>query len=79
MNRGATRFCRFRGCREPVGQGYVCRAHWLDLPLLLQRALTGSRGAERAMAERQVDEWIKNRQPVPPANPPAKPFHETEE
>lgn len=79
MNRRPAHLCAFKGCRELIGQHQaVCRAHWRDLPVLLQRALTGSRGEERAAALRQVAEWIKNRTlPVGDAPPPA--FHEPRE
>lgn len=76
MRRFVVKFCAFEGCRELVGEGYVCRSHWRDLPVLLQRALTGSRGAERHAAERQVDTWIKTRQVLPPASPATPAFHE---
>lgn len=80
MNRRVVHFCALPGCREPIGQHQaVCRSHWQDLPVLLQRALTGSRGDEREAAMRQVQEWIKNRQPVAPKAPAAPAFHEPKE
>lgn len=76
MTRRVSYFCIFTGCREKVGEDQaVCRAHWLDLPLLLRRALTGARGQERAAARRRVAEWITTKGPVLSVAPtPA--FHE---
>ena len=55
------KLCSFTGCREVVGPMFVCRAHFRDLPLMLQRALTGSRGPERHAAEQVVRKWIQDR------------------
>lgn len=80
MKRRPVHLCAFKGCRELIGErAHVCRSHWRDLPVLLQRALTGSRGAEREAARRQVDEWIKTRQPVAPKAPAVPAFHEPKE
>lgn len=76
MSGRIVKFCAFKGCRELVGSAYVCKAHWRDLPMLLQRALTGSREPERHAAERQVDEWIKTRT-LPPSRAPTRPFTDT--
>lgn len=78
MNRRIVHFCAFTGCRELIGEHqHVCGAHWRDLPVLLQRSLTGSRGDEREAAKRAVDEWIKTRT-LPTLEAP-KPFNETKD
>ena len=76
MRRCVTKLCAFPGCRESVGRGYVCRSHWRDLPVLLQRALTGARADEREAAERKVDAWLRTKQPIAPRTPAAPAHHE---
>lgn len=74
MNHRVVHFCAHPNCRERIGQQqHVCTHHWLELPVLLRRALTGSRGAERVAACKAVDDWIKTKAPTRTA-PPA--FHE---
>lgn len=81
-------FCHWPGCRETVPPKlFACKPHWYSLPLLIRRAIFQAYrpgqeidkkpSAEYIAAAKAAQQWIKSRQPVPPANPPTRPFHET--